>query len=96
MSQLANEAASKGYTYFDWNVSSGDSGGTTNPDTEFKNVKNGLSKSKGNVILMHDIKEHTMKAIENIVKYGLDNGYSFKVLDSTVTCRHATKRWGVK
>ena len=92
MSQLANEAASKGYTYFDWNVSSGDSGGTTNPDTEFKNVKNGLSKSKGNVILMHDIKEHTMKAIENIVKYGLDNGYSFKVLDSTVTCRHATKR----
>lgn len=92
MSQLANEAAAKGYTYFDWNVSSGDAGGTTDPNQEYKNVVNSLSKTKGNVILMHDIKSHTMKAIENIVKYGLDNGYTFKVLDSTVVCRHATKR----
>ena len=92
MSQLANEATARGYTYFDWNVSSGDSGGTTDPNQEYKNVVNSLSKSKGNVILMHDIKLHTRNAIESIVKYGIDNGYTFKVLDSTVTCRHATKR----
>ena len=92
MSQLANEAAAKGYTYFDWNVSSGDSGGTTDPNQEYRNVVNSLSKSKGNVILMHDIKLHTKNAIESIVKYGVDNGYTFKVLDSSVVCKHATKR----
>ena len=92
MSIIANEALAKGYNYVDWNVSSGDAGGTTDPNQEYRNVVNSLSKSKGNVILMHDIKLHTMKAIESIVKYGLDNGYTFKVLDSTVICRHATKR----
>lgn len=92
MSQLANEAIEKGYNYIDWNVSSGDSGGTTDPTVECKNVTGSLSKSRGNVVLMHDIKKHTMNAIECIVKYGVDNGYSFAKLDSSVICRHATKK----
>ena len=87
MSRLANEVLEKGYNYYDWNISSGDAGGTTDPNVEYKNVVNSLSKSRGNVILMHDIKKHTMNAIENIVKYGLDNGYQFKVLSSSVNCK---------
>lgn len=86
MSQLAKEVEDKGYAYFDWNISSGDAGGTTNPDVEYRNVINALSKSRGNVILMHDIKKHTSLAIENIVKYGKNNGYQFKVLTSDVKC----------
>ena len=86
MTQLAKEVENNGYAYFDWNISSGDAGGTTDPNVEYKNVVNSLSKKRGNVILMHDIKKHTSQAIENIVKYGLDNGYSFKVLDSSVIC----------
>ncbi len=92
MSQLANEALSKGYNYIDWNISSGDAGGTTDPNQECRNVTGSLSKSRGNVVLMHDIKKHTMNAIDCIVKYGVDNGYSFAKLDSSVVCRHATKR----
>lgn len=92
MSQLANEAISKGYNYVDWNISSGDAGGTTDPNQECRNVTGSLSKSRGNVVLMHDIKKHTMNAIECIVKYGINNGYSFAVLDSNVICRHATKK----
>ena len=92
MSVIANEAISKGYNYIDWNVSSGDSGGTTDPNQECRNVTSSLSKSRGNVVLMHDIKKHTMNAIECIVKYGVDNGYSFAALDSNVICRHATKK----
>ena len=76
----------KGYAYFDWNISSGDAGGTTDPNVEYQNVISGLSKKKGNVILMHDIKKHTSQAIEKIVKYGLDNGYTFKVLTPDVVC----------
>ena len=86
MSRLAKEVEEKGYGYFDWNISSGDAGGTTDPTQEYYNVINNLSKSRGNVILMHDIKKHTSEAIDSIVKYGLDNGYKFEVLTKDVIC----------
>ena len=90
MKRLTNEVLSKGYNYFDWNISSGDAGGTTDPNVEYRNVVNSLSKSRGNVVLMHDIKNHTANAIESIVKYGIDNGYTFAVIDSSVICRQGT------
>ena len=86
MSQLAKEVEEKGYGYFDWNISSGDAGGTTDPTQEYYNVINNLSKSRGNVILMHDIKKHTSEAIDSIVKYGIDNGYTFDVLTKDIIC----------
>lgn len=89
MSRLANDLESKGYSYFDWNLDSRDA--ENKPCNEVRsNVINGLSKSRGNVVLMHDIKGPTACAIEDIVKYGLDNGYTFKVLDSSVVCHHKT------
>ena len=90
MSRLANEVVAKGYNYYDWNISSGDAGGTTDPNQEYRNVIGSLSKSRGNVILMHDIKKHTMNAIENIIKYGLDNGYTFEVLNLNINCKQST------
>lgn len=89
VSKVASEATQKGYTYFDWNISSGDAGGTTDPNKEYQNVVKNLSKNRGNVILMHDIKRHTALAIEDIVKYGIDNGYSFAGLDSSVSCHQS-------
>lgn len=86
MGQLAKEIEDNGYAYFDWNISSGDSGGTTDPNVEYNNVVNSLSKSRGNVILMHDIKYHTSQAIDSIVKYGIDNGYTFDVLNTSIVC----------
>ena len=86
MTQLAKEVEDNGYAYFDWNLSSGDAGGTTDPEVEFKNVYTTLTKTKGNVILMHDIKKHTSLAIENIVKYGIENGYKFDVLNKDIIC----------
>ena len=89
MSRLANQIEEKGYGYFDWNISSGDAGGTTDPTQEYYNVVNNLSKSRGNVILMHDIKYHTSQAIDSIVKYGIDNGYTFDVLNTSIICHQA-------
>ena len=89
MSRLAWDLESKGYSYYDWNLDSRDA--ENKPCNEVRrNVINGLSKSRGNVILMHDIKGATACAIEDIVKYGIDNGYTFKVLDSNVICHHKT------
>ena len=90
MSTLAREVVNKGYNYFDWNESSGDAGGTTTASGVYNNVVSNLSKSKGNVILMHDIKSYTMNAVEDIVKYGKNNGYTFDVLSLGIECKQAT------
>ena len=90
MSTLAREVVEKGYNYFDWNLSSGDAGGVKNATEELNNVVRSLSKSRGNVILMHDIKTTTKDAIESIVKYGLDNGYTFDVLNTSIQCKQST------
>lgn len=91
MSRLVNDVESKGYSYFDWNVDSRDAETVTKTsDQVYSNVTKQLSKSHGNVILMHDIKQTTAGAIERIIQYGQNNGYTFKVLDSGVVCHHKT------
>ena len=92
MTQLTKAVEEQGYNYVDWNVLSGDAEqhkSTTfegKVEEEIKNVTANLRKSGGNVVLMHDIKQTTANAIESIVKYGIDNGYTFKVLDQSVIC----------
>lgn len=92
MTQLTKEVEDKNYNYVDWNKDSGDAGNLKSStfdakvQEEIKNVTSSISKNQGNVILMHDIKQTTANAIEEIVKYGLDNGYTFKVLDQSVIC----------
>ena len=89
MSALSVEVVERGYNYFDWNISSGDAGSTTSARGVFNNVKNGLSKARGNVVLMHDIKSYTANAIEDIIQYGLKNGYEFRKLTyETKPTRH--------
>lgn len=92
MSQLTKEVEDNGYSYFDWNLDSGDAGNLKastfdgKVQEEINNVTKALRKNGGNVILMHDIKQTTANAIEGIVKYGVDNGFTFKVLDHSVIC----------
>ncbi len=93
MTVLSRDVLDKGYNYFDWNISSGDAGGLRSAtfegkvSEEVRNVTGSLSKSRGNVILMHDIKQTTASAIERIVKYGKDNGYRFEVLTLDINCK---------
>ena len=71
---------SLGYHYFDWNISSGDAGGAKYAYQVYNNVIKGLSKNRSNVVLMHDTKSYTADAVEDIVKYGLANGYQFAAI----------------
>lgn len=80
MSKLVKDVEEKGFHYFDWNVSSGDAGATTSSDKVYSNVVNHL-KSDESVVLQHDSKSYSINAVERIIKYGLDNGYTFKALD---------------
>ena len=80
MFTLRNEVLNRGYTYFDWNVSSNDAGGCSTSNCVYNSVVNSLSKSKSNIVLMHDIKWTTANAIRDIIVYAKNNGYSFATL----------------
>ena len=81
MTALTSEVLNRGYKYFDWNISGGDAGGTTSATGVYNNVVKNLSKKRVNMVLLHDTKSHTANAIESIIVYGLNNGYSFKAID---------------
>lgn len=79
MSTLVREANEKGFSYFDWNVSSGDAGGASNSNDVYNNVVNNLGYYRSNVVLMHDFSGNykTLYAVKDIIKFGRDNGYGF-------------------
>lgn len=80
MSTLVSAVQQSGYQYFDWNVSSGDAGSTQDSNIIYNNVVNNLIKDGRSLVLMHDIKQYTADALENIIKYGLQNEYRFEKL----------------
>ena len=88
MSTLSKEVEKRGYVYFDWNISSGDAGGTTSASGVYNNVIRNLSRSRANIILMHDIKTYTRDAIRNIIKYGKQNGYTFDRITTNTAAYH--------
>ena len=93
MTALVRQAALKGYTYFDWNVSSGDAGGASTADEVFENVttqvQNVSANNRPSVVLQHDSKGFSVDAVERIIIWGLQNGYHFSSLTSgSYTAHH--------
>ncbi len=88
MDVLVKEVVNRGFYYFDWNVSSGDAGSCYDSNCVYQNVINQLSKSKNNIVLMHDIKMFTADAIERIIQFGKMQGYSFQVIDESTRPVH--------
>lgn len=83
ITRLARSLTDMGYRYFDWNVSSGDAGETTSRDQVAENVIAGCSGKTASVVLQHDIKDYSVAAVEEIIVWGLSNGYTFRALDIT-------------
>ena len=77
MTKLTSGLAYRGYLYCDWNVSSGDAGGAKTAEEVVNNVINGISGRKVSVVLQHDIKKFSVEAVEQIIVWGLANGYTF-------------------
>ena len=84
MSRLTQQAANYGYQYFDWNVSSGDAGETTDTSVVYSNVVNGIAACARAgvpaVVLQHDTKGYSVAAVASIIEWGLENGYTFAAL----------------
>lgn len=83
---IIKEMESRGFIYFDWNVSSGDGSKTTNSDSVYKNVITGLKYHKRAVVLMHDsgAKIGTADALPKILDTLSNENLNFDRLDSTV------------
>lgn len=88
MTSLTKAVTDMGYQYFDWNVLSGDAGETTDPYTIAWNVCSGMASNSVSVVLQHDIKSYSVAAVEMIIKWGLENGYTFLPLNSTSPTAH--------
>jgi peptidoglycan/xylan/chitin deacetylase (PgdA/CDA1 family) len=88
MTTLVEEVTDQGYTYFDWNVTSGDAGDTKDTQTIIQNVTSGMASHKISVVLQHDTKSYSVAAVESIIQWGLENGYTFLPLESTSFAAH--------
>lgn len=88
MTRLAQTMTDLGYKYFDWNVSSGDAGETTKTSQVVENIISGCTGRKASIVLQHDIKDYSVAAVEQVIIWGLNNGYTFRGLDMTSPGAH--------
>lgn len=83
--ELIAEMLRRGFTYYDWNVSSGDAGITYTPVAIQQAVINGIADKDKSIVLMHDSsnKAATVAALQNIIDYYKET-HEFKALNNTV------------
>jgi peptidoglycan/xylan/chitin deacetylase (PgdA/CDA1 family) len=90
MTQLTQSVTDQGLQYSDWNVLSGDAGETQDTDEIVQNVIDGLKRHKDgySIVLQHDIHGYSVAAVERIIVWGLDHGYTFLPLTNTSPTAH--------
>lgn len=92
MTRLAQALGEQGFYYYDWNVSSEDAGVATTRDEVFNNVIKGIGNRSASVVLQHDSKGFSVRAVEKIIVWGLVHGYTFLPMDtSSPGCHHAIR-----
>ena len=85
--EIINEMNRRGYTYFDWNVDSGDATGNgIPPQTIYNNVISGVQGKNKAVVLMHNTnrKQTTLDILPKIIEKLQSMGYRFDVLTNQV------------
>lgn len=88
MTQLTEAVTDMGYQYFDWNVDSDDAGSAKDAKTVAWNVCSGIAKNNVSVVLQHDVKSYSVEAVEAILAWGIENGYTFLPLSGTSPTAH--------
>ena len=92
MSTLVEAVQNAGFQYFDWNVDSNDAGGAKKTKTVLNNVIAGVQKGRISVVLQHDIQPYSVDAVEDIILWGLENGYTFLPLEpNSPNCHHTVQ-----
>lgn len=77
MTKLTKAVQDAGFQYFDWNVDSNDAGGAISREVIAGNVIGGVMNERVSIVLQHDIFGGSVNAVEDIILWGLGNGYTF-------------------
>jgi peptidoglycan/xylan/chitin deacetylase (PgdA/CDA1 family) len=80
MTRLTKSVVENGYAYFDWNCYNGDADGVKDVAKQVENCSKFPKDAKNIVVLMHDNKEATLKALPKIIEYYKSCGMTFGVL----------------
>lgn len=81
MTRLAELMEGLGFRFYDWNVNSGDAGETNDTEEIIENIINGCAQKGWSIVLQHDIKDYSVAAVEQVIIWGKNNGYTFRALD---------------
>lgn len=86
VTEIIDELESRGFQYYDWNVSSGDGSNLTTRENIIDNICKNIGNAEHPVVLMHDGsgKNATISALPTVLKQLSEKGYEFRALDKTV------------
>lgn len=94
MTRLSQEATDRGLQYFDWNVDSNDAGGTNTADGIYENITHDVAYLNDlgydvMVVLCHDTHKYTVDAMDRVLTWFEDNGYTLMPLQKGIcNCHH--------
>ena len=88
MTQITQQLPELGYLYCDWNVDSNDAGSARTSNVVAYNVMQGLKNYNTSIVLQHDTTSYSLRAIDEIIAWGLINGYTFLPMDSSTPMYH--------
>lgn len=77
MTSLTKSLQYHGYLYCDWNVSSADTSSASTRTTIANNVIAGMKRNSVSIVLQHDLTDKSVSAVEDILFWGIQNGYTF-------------------
>ena len=78
MSTISKQAGQRNMTFYDWNVDADDAGKTRTSDGVFNNITSGVRYHDQSLVLCHDVKPYTVNAMDRLIKWCLQNGYTFR------------------
>jgi len=84
--ELNSEMLRRGFVYYDWNVSSGDSAPNMSSDKVYQNIVQKIGCQDNLIVLMHDSQQKyaSLRALPRVIEYLQSQGYSFAPLDHRV------------
>ena len=84
--EITAEMTRRGFTYYDWNASSGDAASRVTADSVFSDSIQSAKNKDRIILLMHDSvnKSYTVAALPKIIDYFQANGYRFERITNDV------------
>lgn len=88
MSCLTETVQNAGFQYFDWNVDSDDAGNAHKTKLVRDNVIRGIQEKGTCMVLQHDTLDYSVNAVEDIIVWALEHGYTFRGIRNTTPGFH--------